>query len=203
MNKYINIIISIFIISVILFFICTFLKINNLNNKIAIYDNNFKALNLENDSLSKEVLAYRFNVEQLEYLNDSIIKDLNLARKELGIKDKQLKQLQSIKIETSTKDSIFVRDTIFKENFIKLDTLLGDDWYKVKLELEYPNKIKVDTKYTSNLNVFAYSSKEIVGTPKKCWLGRLFQKKQNVIRVEAHDTNPHATIKETKFIIIE
>lgn len=177
--------------------------ISNLNKDISVYDNNFKALNLENDRLNNEIIAYKFDTEQLEYINDSIVKELNTTRKELGIKDKQLKQMQSIKTEIHTVDSVFIKDTIFKDSFVKLDTLLGDDWYKVKIELEYPNKIKLDTKYTSDLSVFAYSSKEIIGTPKKCAIGRWFQKKHKVVRVEVHDKNPHANIKESKFIIVE
>lgn len=178
-------------------------KVTNLNKDISVYDNNFKALNLENDRLNDEIIAYKFDTEQLEYINDSIVKELNTTRKELGIKNKQLKQMQSIKTEIHTVDSVFIKDTIFKNNFVKLDTLLGDNWYKVKLELEYPNKIKLDTKYTSDLSVFAYSSKEIIGTPKKCAIGRWFQKKHKVVRVEVHDKNPHANIKESKFIIVE
>jgi hypothetical protein len=170
---------------------------------ISVYDNNFKALNLENDRLNKEAIAYRFNVEQLEYINDSIIKKLNNTRRELGIKDKQLKQMQSIKTEIITKDSIFFRDTIFKDNIVKLDSLLGDEWYKIKLQIEYPNKIGVQANYKSDLSVFAYSSKEIIGTPKKCFIGRWFQKKHKVIRVDVIDKNPHAVITEKKFIIIE
>jgi hypothetical protein len=111
--------------------------------------------------------------------------------------------MQSIKTEIITKDSIFFRDTIFKDNLVKLDTLLGDEWYKVKLELEYPNKIGIEAKYKTNLNVFASSSKEIIGTPKKCFIGRWFQKKHKVIRVDVIDKNPHAIITEKKFIIIE
>lgn len=171
--------------------------------EIKIYDNNFKALNLERDSLSKEVIAYKFSTEQLEYINDSIIENLNATRRELGIKDKQLKQLQSIKTEVVIKDSVFVKDTIFRDNFIRLDTLLGDEWYKIKLELEYPSKIGINTSYKSDLSVIAYNSKEILGTPKKCFIGRWFQKKHNVIRVAVMDSNPYCEIKEKKFIIVE
>ena len=174
-----------------------------LMEDISVYDNNFKALNLENDRLNKEAIAYKFNVEQLEYINDSIIKKLNNTRRELGIKDKQLKQMQSIKTEIITKDSIFFRDTIFKDNLVKLDTLLGDDWYKIKLKVEYPNKIGIQANYKSDLSVFAYSSKEIIGTPKKCFIGRWFQKKHKVIRVDVRDSNPYSEIKSKKFVIVE
>ena len=180
-----------------------FISNKNLKKDIKLYDNNFKALCLENSKLEDEVIAYIFNVEQLSYLNDSIINDLDSIRKELAIKDKEILQMQHIKTEISTKDSIFIKDTIFRESFVRLDTLLGDEWYKIKLQLEYPNKIAIQAKYVSDINVFAKSSKEIIGTPKKCWLGRMFQKKHKVIRVDVVDKCPYSVIKEKKFVIIE
>lgn len=180
-----------------------FISNKNLKKDIKLYDNNFKALCLENSKLEDEVIAYRFNVEQLNYLNDSIINDLDSIRKELAIKDKEILQMQHIKTEISTKDSVFIKDTIFRESFVRLDTLLGDEWYKIKLQLEYPNKIAIQAKYVSDINVFAKSSKEIIGTPKKCWLGRMFQKKHKVIRVDVVDKCPYSVIKEKKFVIIE
>lgn len=203
MNKYIKIIGVVVIVGVVLAFIIMSGIISKLNESIGIYDNNFKALNLENDRLSKEAIAYKFSAEQLEYINDSIIEDLNNTRKQLGIKDKELKQLQSIKTEVHIRDSVFIRDTIFKESFIRLDTLLGDEWYKTKLTLEYPNKIGLDMSYKSDISVIASAQKEIIGTPKKCFIGRWFQKKQKVIRVDVIDNNPYSEIKSKKFVIIE
>ena len=203
MKKYLYISIGIIIIILSLAVAGLSLKIKNLNKDMRVYDNNFKALNLENDRLNKETIAYKFDIQQLEYINDSIIKKLNNTRMELGIKDKQLKQMQYIKTEISTKDSVFIKDTIFRESFVRLDTLLGDEWYKIKLQLEHPNKIAIQAKYVSDINVFAKSSKEIIGTPKKCWLGRMFQKKHKVIRVDVVDKCPYSVIKEKKFVIIE
>ena len=175
----------------------------NLKNSIIQYDNNIKALSFERDSLSNNLIAYKLNIEQLEMLNDSIIEDLNNTRKELKIKDKQLRQMQSIKTEINTKDSIFIKDTIFRNDFIKLDTNITNKWYNIKIQLEYPSTLRINTSYKSDLSVFAYSNKEILGTPKKCFIGRLFQKKYNIIRVEVVDANPFSEIKESKFVIIE
>jgi hypothetical protein len=127
---------------------------------------------------------------------------LNNTRKELKIKDKELLQMQKIKTEITTKDSIFIKDTIFRENFVRLDTLVKDQWHSLAIQLE-PTKLSIQAKYTSDLNVFAKSSKEIIGTPKKCFVGRLFQKKYKVIRVDVIDKNPYSVIKESKFVIIE
>jgi hypothetical protein len=193
------ILVGVLIISVIVMAI----YISNLNKEIEIYDNNFKALNLENDKNKNYAIAYKFSTEQLNYINDSIITELNNTRKQLKIKDKKLKQLQSIKTEVHIRDSVFIRDTIFKESFIRLDTLLGDEWYKTKLTLEYPNKIGLDMTYKSDISVIASTKKEIIGTPKKCFIGRWFQKKQKVIRVDVIDSNPYSEIKSKKFVIIE
>ena len=177
--------------------------ISNLNEEIGVYDNNFKSLNLELDKYEKYAIAYKFNIDQLNYINDSIITELNNTRKQLNIKDKELKQLQNIKTEVHIKDSVFIRDTIFKKSLVRLDTLLGNEWYKTKLTLEYPNKIGLDMTYKSDISVIASAQKEIIGTPKKCFIGRWFQKKQNVIRVDVKDNNPYSEIKSKKFVIIE
>lgn len=173
-----------------------------LRDDVSNYDNNFKALALENQKLEDEAIAYKFSIEQLEYLNDSIINDLNETRRKLKIKDDEILQMQKIKTEIITKDSIYFKDTIFRDNFIKLDTIIKDQWHTLAIQLE-PNKLSIQAKYTSDLNVFAKSSKEIIGTPKKCAIGRMFQKKHKIIRVEVVDNNPYSVIKEKKFIIIE
>ena len=202
MKKYIRIIKIVLIIAVVFLLGILSFKNKQLKESISVYDNNFKALNLENAELNKEAIAYKFDLEQLEYINDSIIKDLNNTRKQLKIKDKEIKQMQSIKTEVSVKDSIYIKDTIFKKSFIKIDTVISDKWHTTAICLQ-PNKLTISSKYRSELQVFAKSSKEIIGTPKKCFIGRMFQKKHNVIRVEAYDKNPNAIIKEKKFIIIE
>ena len=202
MNKYIRIIKIVLIILIISAISVLVLNNRKLRDSINIYDNNFKALNLERDSLNKAAIAYRFSVEQLEYINDSIIEDLNNTRKQLQIKDKEILQMQSIKTEIRTKDSIIIKDTIFRDNFIKLDTVIADKWHTVAISLQ-PSKLTIDAKYRSELQVFAKSSKEIIGTPKKCFVGRLFQKRHKVIRVDVMDKNPNAIITEKKFIIIE
>lgn len=201
-NKYKFLIKICIIVVVVLTIVGLSISNSNLQESIKEYDNNFKALNLENDRLAETAIAYKFNIEQLEYINDSIIQDLNTARKELKIKDREIKQMQYIKTEISTRDSVFIKDTIFRDNFVRLDTVITDKWHTVTLSLQ-PSKLVIDAKYRSELNVFASSSKEIVGTPKKCFIGRWFQKKHNVIRVDVKDNNPYSEIKSKKFVIVE
>lgn len=198
-NNKLGVLIILFLTFLSLYFI---VENNKSQELIKEYDSNFKALNLEKDSLSKVSISYKFNIEQLEYINDSIINDLNNTRKQLKIKDKEIKQMQYIKTEINSKDSVTIKDTIFRDSFNKLDTVITDNWHTISISLQ-PSKLIVNAKYKSELQVFAKSSKEIIGTPKKCWVGRAFQKKHKVIRVEVLDKNPMSIIKEKKFIIIE
>ena len=202
MRKWLTIIIVTIISVLILTVIYLFITNNNLRENIADYDNNFKALSLEKDKISKEAIAYRFSIEQLEYINDSIIENLNNARKQLKIKDKEILQMQSIKTEISTKDSIYIKDTIFRDSFIRIDTTIKDNWHSLAITLKQ-DKLVVKANYTSDLSVFAKSSREIIGTPKKCFIARWFQRKHDVVRVEVYDKNPYSVIKEKKFVIIE
>lgn len=202
MKKYIVITTIIVIVGLIVYSIFLTLSNTKLNESLRLYDTNFKALSLEKDSLKNEALMYKFSTEQLEYINDSIITDLNNTRKQLAIKDKELLQMQYIKTEIHTKDSILIKDTIFRESFVGLDTTIRDRWHTVAVSLK-PDKLTIDAKYISELQVFAKSSKEVLGTPKKCFVGRIFQKKYKVIRVEVYDINPRSVIKEKKFVIIE
>lgn len=203
MKKYVNIILYSVILLLVGYTIYNIYKVSDYRKQLELYDNNFKALLLDNNSLQESVIAYKFNVEQLEYLNDSVITELNNTRKQLKIKDKELKQLQNIKTETHIKDSIIIKDTIFKKDFIRIDTSINNEWYKIKLALEYPNKVNLDMRYKSDISVIASTQKEFIGTPKKCFIGRWFQKKQLVTRVDVKDNNPYSEIKSKKFVIIK
>lgn len=202
MKKYVNIILYSVILLLVGYTIYNIYKVADYRKQLELYDNNLKAVNLENDRLNKDLLAYKFDIEQLEYINDSIIKSLNDTRKQLGIKDAQIKQMQSIKTEVYIKDSVILKDTVFRDN-VKLDTVINNDWYNIKISMNAPSSLAIDARYKSDLNVFAYSNKESLGVPKKCFIGRIFQKKYNVIRVEVVDKNPYSIIKESKFVIVE
>lgn len=77
-----------------------------LKEEISISVSNQKAFIAENSSLKEENRAFKFTVEQLNYYNDSILQKMNDVRKELGIKDKNLKQMQYLLSEATKKDII-------------------------------------------------------------------------------------------------
>ena len=97
---------------------------------------------------------------------------------------------------------------VFKPDGIPIDDYLvfcfdiKDDWYSLNLDLEYPSTIIVNPKFKSEKYVVTSLKKEIKGTPKKCWLGRIFQKKHNVVRVEVVEKSPYIETKEQVFINI-
>ena len=75
--------------------------------------------------------AYQLTIDQLKSYQDSILKKLNDTRKELGIKDKRLEVMQYVASSFVKADTIVYRDTIFREPSFAVDTLLGDEWYKI------------------------------------------------------------------------
>ena len=176
-------------------------KIRALESKLEISTTNESILLNQFDSLNSYNKELQLNIEQLKYSNNITLDKLNKVRNELNINDKELQKLQyQLSISNKT-DTVVYRDTIFKED-IKLDTLIKDDWYSLNLDLEYPSTIIVNPKFKSEKYVVTSPKKEIKGTPKKCWLGRIFQKKHNVVRVEVVEKSPYIETKEQVFINI-
>lgn len=200
MKKYI----VIFVIMLLVIIVSLFSINKNIEyrDKIALYDNNLKALALKADTLENSIIAYKLDLEQLEYINDSIITELNNARINLDIKDTKIKQMQYILSEGNIKDTLVLKDTLFRDNFIGIDTTLKDKWYSLNFKLEYPSTLSYNIKYRSELEVFMFSKKEYVGTPKKCFIGRWFQKKYKTTSVTVIDKNPYAEVKDKKFVFI-
>lgn len=176
-------------------------KISRLTEDLSYAHANEKALFLRNDSNENKIRSLQFTVEQLDYFNDSIIIELNKARKELKIKDKDLQSLYYLKTLTTKKDTITLTDTVFVEN-TSIDTIIQDAWHKTRLTLDYPNTVTVTPEFTSDKTIVTYLSKETVKPPKKCKFLRAFQKKHKVIVVQVIENNPYIKTKEQKHIEI-
>ena len=202
MKKYIRIGI---VILVSLLAISTYtLYTNNqkLKEEISISISNQKAFIAENSSLKEENRVFKFTIEQLNYYNDSILQKMNEVKKELKIKDRDLKQMQYLLSEAQKKDTIVFRDTLFREPTLKIDTLLGDRWYQMKLGLRYPSTIITEPKFTSEKYVIMNYKRETIDPPRKCFIARWFQKKHKVIEVEVVEKNPYIENKQQRFIEI-
>jgi hypothetical protein len=174
----------------------------NLKEEMLVSMSNQKAFIAENSSLKEENRVFKFTIEQLNYYNDSILQKMNDVRKELKIKDKDLKQMQYLLSEATKKDTIVFGDTLFREPTLDIDTLVGDKWYQMKLGLKYPSTITTDPKFVSEKYIITSLKKETINPPKKCWLLRLFQKKHKVVEVNVVEKNPYIENKQQRFIEI-
>ena len=174
----------------------------SLKNELSISKSNEKAFIIENNKLENKNRVFQFTLEQFEYFNDSLIIKMNDIRKELDIRDRDLKQMQYLLSEAQKQDTVIFRDTIFREPTLKVDTLLGDKWYQIRLGLMYPNTIITEPKFVSEKYIIVNYRKEIINLPKKCFIARWFQKKHKVIEVEVVEKNPYIKNKQQKFIEI-
>jgi hypothetical protein len=147
-------------------------------------------------------VALHLTIDQLEYFNDSVLQELNATRKELKVKDKNLKALQAVSSSFSRKDTITLRDTLFKEPSLNMDTLMGDKWYSLRLGLKYPSMIVVQPEFKSEKHIVVSTKKETVNPPKKFFLFRWFQKKQTLIHVDVVEKNPYVENQSSRYIEI-
>ena len=197
MNKYL--IISI----IILVSIISFLGYTNkkLSNQYAIAYENIKAYDAELSGVINSNKVYKLTIDQLEYFNDSILKNMNSMRKELGIKDSKIQQMQYKLATVGKTDSIIFKDTIFVNHF-KLDTIIGDTWYQNHVIMKYPNYIKFSPKFKLESYLFVSSRKETINPPKKFFLLKWFQKKHTVLNITLKENNPYAEVEKQKFVEI-
>lgn len=202
MKRYIQIIAAILISVLGVTTYIQYEKVKSLNIELSISKSNEKAFIEENNELKDRNLAFKFTIDQINYLNDSLITKMNEVRKELKIKDKDLKQMQYLLSTAQKTDTIVFRDTLFRDRNLQIDTLLGDSWYNIKLGLSYPNLITTTPTFKSEKYIVTSSRKETIKPPKKCAIFRWFQKKHKVVEVIIHEKNPYITNKETRFIEI-
>ena len=199
-KKYINIGIIILVISTLLGICIMYSTNKKLKQELEVSIANEKAFAEENSGLKDKNRAFQLTVEQLEYFNDSLITKMNEVRKELKIKDKNLKQMQYLLSEAQKRDTVVFRDTIFRDPELKVDTLLSDNWYQIKLGLRYPNTIITEPKFISEKYVIVDYKKETINPPKKCAIARWFQRKHKVVEVNVVEKNPYIENKKSKFI---
>ena len=202
MKKWIYIIFSILLSLFILYFINTIKNNKKLRGEIDIYNQNIETLLHTRDTLEISNRALLINTDLLNDSNDSLIRELNKIRKDIKIKEKEIESLHKINLISNKRDSLIVRDTIFRDKLINIDTTIRDKWSAVNIKLEYPSTIKVDITMMSDLSIFTYNRKEPIKKPKKTKLGRFFQKKRKVLEVEVVENNPNIVIKQNKFIKI-
>lgn len=185
--------------------VTTYIQYNNvkeLQTELSVSRANEKAFLAENSGLKDENLAFKFTIDQLNYFNDSLIIKMNEVRRELNIKDKDLKQMQYLLSTAKKTDTLRIKDTIFVDKNLQIDTLVGDKWYNLRLGLQYPNIISTTPTFISEKYIVVGSRKETINPPKKCAIARWFQKKHKVVEVEIVEKNPYIENNQQRFIEI-
>ena len=202
MRKYI--IAFIVLIIVFLSFSVRYLQLKNdlLKEENSILINNQKAYVKENSILKKDAILFKFTIEQLNYYNDSIFSEMKKVQKDLKIKDEQLKAIYYLNSQASKKDTVIFRDTLFRDPYLRIDTIIGDMWYSENLSLRYPDTIITNPKFISDKYIILNTDKQTIDPPKKFFIARWFQKKQTIIEVNIVEKNPYIKTKEQKFIEI-
>lgn len=198
MKKYLIIILLILISSI----IYLVQRNKQLTTKYETSIENIKAYDAELSGLRGDTKVYKLTIEQLNYFNDSIIKKMKVVQKELGIKDKRLQQLQYEASHAQRADTIILKDTLFRDPQLKLDTIVGDKWFRTNLHLEFPSTIALKPEIELERYTFISGKRETVNPPKKFFLFRWFQKKHTVVEVNVREMNPYVKDKTRRFIQI-
>jgi hypothetical protein len=177
-------------------------QVKYANEKWEVATANIKAYDAQLAAEGEKNIALQLTVDQLGYFKDSVLQELDNTRKELKIKDKNLKALQAVKSGFTKRDTITMRDTLFKEPTLAIDTLIGDKWYNVRLGLKYPSMIAVQPYFKSEKHIVVSSKKETVNPPKKFFLFRWFQRKHYVIHIDVVEKNPYVEDESSEYVEI-
>lgn len=167
---------------------------------------NLKAYIALNDTLRSTNRMFEFKASQLNYLNDSLVNQMNTIRKNIGVKDKNLKGLGYIKSTVRIHDTVLVNRIRDGDKTLSIDTVINKKWYQIEIDYkgsrcsECKDTLIVSPKVSSEKYVVISTSKEYVDAPKKWWLQRIFQKKEEVVDVKVVETNPYIYSDHERFI---
>jgi len=181
-------------------------RCKSAEDKLEGYENNWIALSNENNKNAKSSKLYEFKLSQLKYINDSLMNAMDSVRKSLNIKDKNTKGLGYVKSTILIHDTVLVNRIRDGDNSISIDTTINKKWYQIQLDYrgskcnECKDTLIVSPKVTSEKYVVISTQKEYVDTPKKFWIQRIFQKKDEVIDVKVVETNPYIYSNENRFV---
>ena len=134
-------------------------KVIAMNSQISTYSANMKAYDAQLSGLKKDNQMFQFTKGQLESLNDSLVDKLLAKSKELGIKTSKIQQLQYLKSKVYVRDSlIYDRDTIFRDQTVHIDTVIGDKWCSTRLRLDYPSSVRLESTVNSEKFIYVVSA---------------------------------------------
>ena len=177
------------------------IKIENLKSDVDYAYNNTKALIAESDSLRKTNIAYKLTLAEFETATDSISKKFKQVLADNKIKTKKIQSLQYQLEHISKTETLYVRDTIFKEPEFKLDTCISDKWSKTCLHMQYPNVVSVNSQFNNEKYIIFKHKREPIKY-KKCKIAQWFTRKHTVVEITVIDENPYVTTPKQRFVEI-
>lgn len=175
-------------------------KYLNFKDKYETAKTNETAFIAKLNGAQSEINTFKFTIDQMRYIQDSSIQKMVQVIDSLKLKDKNISQVQYLSTTIYKQDTIMVDDTIFLEPEFCMDTVVGDKWVQTNLHLEYPGTIAVAPKVNSEKVCIVNIKKEPINPPKKTWIGRLFQRKHKVVKVNIIESNPYMIEQNNTFI---
>lgn len=179
-------------------------QLKDTERKWEVAEANVKAYSASMGDAKQKNTALQLTVDQLTYFKDSVLVELDNTRKELKIKDKNLKALQAVSSSFSRTDTIRITkvDTLFRDPSLSLDTIIGDKWYTLRLGLQYPSMVAVKPEFKSEKHIVVSAKKETVNPPSKFFLFRWFQRKHYVLSVDVVEKNPYVDGESSRYVEI-
>lgn len=144
-----------------------------------------------------ERTVFRMRISDLEVTGDSLICVLDSMRRQIGIRDKRLREMHHRVTYVERTDTVYLSDSIFISG---LDTTITDGWVSTHLKIEVPNKITHSVSVRNQTDLFVTTKRETVNPPRKFFLFRLFQKKHTVVTVVAKEGNPWCQTAESRHV---
>lgn len=178
------------------------IRLHRINERYSLSMENVKAYENDLNIMKDQSREFKLTVQQLNSSKDSINQKLNEVRKELGIKDKKISQLQYQLSSINRTDTVLTIDTIFRDPSFILDTIVGDEWFSNHLTLKYPNVIVSSPFIKTENYVIISDNRETINPPKKFFLLRWFQKKHTIVEVNIKENNPYVNKEVQRFIKI-
>ena len=163
---------------------------------------NVEAYRVANSGLEGEILEYKMSINELYASKDSLDKKLLSTMQKLKISEKEIQSLQYQLNNISKTDTIRVSDTIFIPN-VNIDTLIGDYWYNIRLQLQYPSTVITTPTFNSEQYIYIYNEKKYVGGKSKCFFINWFKKTYISTEVKVEEKNPNIKLLNQKFIKID
>lgn len=170
--------------------------------KWMVAEENVKSYGEQYSASESKNRAFKLTIDQLRSSKDSIFEELNATRKELKVRDSKLQSLQYVSSSFARKDTIVLRDTIFRDGKVDVDTTLSDEWYSMRIGLRYPSTIAVRPEFRSVKSIVVSSKRETVNAPKRFFLFRWFQKRHTVLNIDVVERNPYVRDENNRYVEI-